>query len=463
MTTPIILAVVVTVVVVLVAVLLTRRSRTGGAGAVGAPDPSSTRVTQMGAGPGDADVDTAGDTDAPTREETPSRRRRKAELSDDEIASVLQEAEAILKAHADEDGEPGGAAGEPTGGDDGTAPTTVAEDVALEDVTLEDVALEELVSEEPGADEGVGTAVLPARPTFRERLSRTRQAFSGRLADIRLRRKIDDDVWDELEETLILADVGAEVASGLVEAARARAAEEKATTADEVVDALKSVMRERLVGSDRALVRSGDGPSIWFVVGVNGTGKTTTIGKIAAMYAGEGDQVVLAAADTFRAAAADQLQIWADRSGSELVRGQEGGDPGAVVFDAVSLSRSRERDLLLVDTAGRLHTKVNLMEELRKIRRTAEKAGGVPDEVLLVLDATTGQNGLAQAREFASAAGVTGVVLTKLDGTAKGGIAFAIEQEFDIPIKLVGLGEQAEDLVPFDPDEFVDALFAEST
>jgi fused signal recognition particle receptor len=453
MTTAIILAVVVAVVVVLVAVLLTRRSRTGGAGAAAAPDPASTRVTKMT--PPAADEDTGPDTEGgPRRGGPPSRARSKADLSDDEIASVLHEAEAILKAHADEDGEaaPGAAGGEPTAGDDGTAPTTVAEDVTLE----------ELAVEEPAVDEGTGTAVLPARPSFRDRLSRTRQAFSGRLAEIRLRRKIDDDVWDELEETLILADVGAEVAAGLVEAARARAAEEKATTADDVVDALKSVMRERLVGSDRALSRNGDGPSIWFVVGVNGTGKTTTIGKIAAMYAGEGDQVVLAAADTFRAAAADQLQIWADRSGSELVRGQEGGDPGAVVFDAVSLSRSRARDLLLVDTAGRLHTKVNLMDELRKIRRTAEKAGGVPDEVLLVLDATTGQNGLQQAREFAAAAGVTGVVLTKLDGTAKGGIAFAIEQEFDIPIKLVGLGEQAEDLVPFDPDEFVDALFADT-
>lgn len=298
------------------------------------------------------------------------------------------------------------------------------------------------------------------RPTFRERLSRTRQAFDGRLAEIRLQRKVDDDVWEALEEALILADVGHDAAVDLVEAARQRAAASKAESPDEVLASLKAVMASRFSGRDRTLARGSDGTSVWLFVGVNGTGKTTTIGKVATQRSKDGETIVIAAADTFRAAAADQLEIWARRADAELVRGQEGADPGSVVFDAVSLARARHCDLLLVDTAGRLHTKVNLMEELKKICRTAVKAGGEPSEVLLVLDATTGQNGLSQARQFAEAAGVTGVVLTKLDGTAKGGIVFAIEQEFDIPIKLVGLGEDADDLVAFDADEFVSALFA---
>ncbi|MFN8104721.1 MAG: signal recognition particle-docking protein FtsY [Acidimicrobiia bacterium] len=389
----------------------------------------------------------------PTAKPPPKAPKRKRhEPSEADVAAVVDAAEAILQ-----EARRGNAA---DGDDDESGDTGVG---------LLDRDQEPPPEDEPGP--ATATAVIEApeapapelrRPTFRDRLSRTRRAMGDRIADIRLRRKVDDEVWDELEEALILADVGADLSLDLVGRARRRAAESKAEDADGVLDALKAEMVDALVShGDRDLRHSNEGPTVWLVVGVNGTGKTTTIGKIASFRAQEGDSVVLAAADTFRAAAADQLGVWAQRSGAELVKGHEGSDPGAVVFDAVSFTRARDLDLLLVDTAGRLHTKVNLMEELKKIRRVAENAGGTPHEVLLVLDATTGQNGLSQARQFAEAAGVTGVVLTKLDGTAKGGIAFAIEQEFDIPIKLVGLGEGASDLVPFDAGEFVDALFSD--
>jgi fused signal recognition particle receptor len=223
-------------------------------------------------------------------------------------------------------------------------------------------------------------------------------------------------------------------------------------------------MKNRLATAHRELVFVDDLDAqnlvnVWLVVGVNGVGKTTTIGKVAAQQTRVGRSVVLAAGDTFRAAAAEQLGTWAERSGSELVRGAEGGDPSSIVFDAVQRARARGADLVIGDTAGRLQNKSNLMDELRKVRRVADREPGRVTEVLLVIDATTGQNGLSQAREFTEAAGVTGVVLTKLDGSAKGGIVFAIETELGIPVKLVGLGETIVDLVPFDPDQFVDALF----
>jgi fused signal recognition particle receptor len=199
--------------------------------------------------------------------------------------------------------------------------------------------------------------------------------------------------------------------------------------------------------------------NVWMFVGVNGVGKTTTIGKLAAQQAGDGHRVVLCAADTFRAAAAEQLTMWGERTGAETIRGQEGADPGSVVFDAMSAAAGRSADLVLVDTAGRLHTKVNLMEELKKLRRIVDRTPGALKEVLLVIDATTGQNGLTQARQFAEAVDVTGIVLTKLDGTAKGGIVLAIQSELGLPVKVVGVGEGVDDLVPFDPDEFASALF----
>ena len=233
------------------------------------------------------------------------------------------------------------------------------------------------------------------------------------------------------------------------------------TTPDEVLDALKGELLERLEGVDRSLALDPEPgePCVWLFVGVNGVGKTTTIGKVGARQIADGHSVVMAAGDTFRAAAAEQLEQWADRAGADLVRGAEGGDPSSVIFDGVQRAAARGADLVLADTAGRLHTKVNLMEELRKVRRVADRPPGHVTEVLLVIDATTGQNGLTQARQFTEAVEVTGVVLTKLDGSAKGGIVLAIQNDLGIPVKLVGLGETAADLVDFDADEFVEALF----
>jgi fused signal recognition particle receptor len=239
---------------------------------------------------------------------------------------------------------------------------------------------------------------------------------------------------------------------------RRRIKDEGISSPAALLDALKSDLVSKLDG-DRELHYDDGGPNVWLFVGVNGVGKTTTIGKVGQREHAEGRTVVMAAGDTFRAAAADQLALWSERAGAEMVRGNEGGDPGAVIFDAVAHAAARGVDLVLADTAGRLHTKVNLMEELKKVRRVAERPPGRLSEVLLVIDATTGQNGLIQATQFAGAVGVTGVVLTKLDGTAKGGIALAITAGLGIPIKLVGLGEGPADLVDFDPQEFVEALF----
>jgi fused signal recognition particle receptor len=299
----------------------------------------------------------------------------------------------------------------------------------------------------------------PARPRFRDRLGKARALLAGYLGAVRARDKVDDDTWDELEEALVRADLGVNVATALLDDLRRRVKAEGIDTPDALLEALKTDLKKRLAVADRTLRYEPGTPNVWLFVGVNGVGKTTTIGKVGRSQAAEGRTVIMAAGDTFRAAAAEQLELWSKRVGAQLVRGTEGGDPGAVVFDAVERAAARQVDLVLADTAGRLHTKVNLMEELRKVRRVAEKAPGRVTEVLLVIDATTGQNGLVQARQFTEAVEVTGVVLTKLDGTAKGGIAFAIQSELGIPIKLVGLGETADDLVPFDPDEFVDALF----
>jgi len=255
------------------------------------------------------------------------------------------------------------------------------------------------------------------------------------------------------------ADVGMPLTMRLLEELKARAAKEKVRDAE----ALPALLEDAIAGvfdgsADRALHRAASGPSVWIVVGVNGVGKTTTIAKLGALETSAGRRVLFAAADTFRAAAADQLAHWADRLDVELVRGQEGGDPGSVAFDAVAAASARDVDVVLVDTAGRLHTKVNLMEELKKVRRVVERTPSALQEVLLVIDASTGQNGLAQARQFTDAVGVTGVVLTKLDGTSKGGIVLAVEDELRVPVKLVGVGEAADDLVEFDPEDFAAAL-----
>ena len=314
----------------------------------------------------------------------------------------------------------------------------------------------------PAVEPEVAEAEAPApavRPSFRDRLSKARGTLGGYLGSIRS-RKVDAETWDELEEALIRADVGVAVTQQILDELRTTAKAETISDPEVLLDRLKAQLKELLATGDRTLRHEPGAPNVWLFVGVNGVGKTTTIGKIARQQLDAGRSVVMAAGDTFRAAAAEQLGMWAERTGSEIVRGNEGGDPSAVVFDAVERAAARGNDLVLADTAGRLHTKTNLMEELRKVRRVADRDPGNVTEVLLVLDATTGQNGLAQAQQFTDAVDVTGVVLTKLDGSAKGGIALAIQATLDIPIKLVGLGETVDDLVEFDPDEFVEALFA---
>jgi fused signal recognition particle receptor len=342
---------------------------------------------------------------------------------------------------------------EPGVGDDAGQPPQPGRDVA--DVEL------------PPDDRGVATVtdeVIAPRRRFRERLGRSRAALSRGLSGLLARGADDDEAWEELEEALLSADVGVATATELVERLRTRARAERAS-GPALRELLRAELRDAVGTADRSLaldlLDEHQRPGIVLVVGVNGTGKTTTVGKLALALAEEGKQPVLAAADTFRAAATEQLAIWGERVGAPVVRHQQGADPAAVAFDGLASARARGADVLLVDTAGRLHTKTNLMEELRKLRRVLEREGGQVREVLLVLDATTGQNGLAQARQFTEAVGVTGVVLTKLDGTAKGGIVIAVQRDLGIPVKLVGLGEGAHDLAPFDPDAFVDALLAE--
>ncbi|MDQ6783769.1 MAG: signal recognition particle-docking protein FtsY [Actinomycetota bacterium] len=325
------------------------------------------------------------------------------------------------------------------------------------DPSTTDDAINAGIDIEPPAAE---PAVLE-RPRLRDRLGKARNLFAGYLGSVRSREKVDETTWEELEEALILADVGVELTTSILDGLRARLKKDGLTTPDALVDALHQDLVASLVG-DRQLHREPEGTNVWLFVGVNGVGKTTTIGKVAMAESAVGTSVVLAAGDTFRAAAADQLSRWGERVGVEVIRGNEGGDPGAVVFDAVRHAAARHTDLVLADTAGRLHTKVNLMEELSKVRRVASRPPGVVSEVLLVIDATTGQNGLVQAKKFAEAVEVTGVVLTKLDGTAKGGIALAIQAELGIPVKLVGVGEAVGDLIVFDPEEFVGALLGES-
>ena len=267
--------------------------------------------------------------------------------------------------------------------------------------------------------------------------------------------KLDDEFYDGLEEALILADIGAEAAVDTVAQLRKRVSQRLLTRAEEVKDALRDILRSKLEVGDSALVLEGK-PAVVLVIGVNGVGKTTSIGKLAARLKAEGKKVLLCAGDTFRAAAADQREIWAGRAGVDIVRQHEGADPGAVLFDALQAAKARGADVVLCDTAGRLHNKQNLMNELAKLRKIIDRE--CPDsscETLLVLDATTGQNGLIQARTFKETAGLTGIILTKLDGTAKGGIVVAIAQELNVPVKFVGVGEGIDDLKPFDAKEFV--------
>jgi fused signal recognition particle receptor len=306
------------------------------------------------------------------------------------------------------------------------------------------------------------TEEAPPAATYRSRLGSVRGLFSGAVASLRTGR-IDQATWESLEEALIRADVGVATADAHLDDLKAKVAAKEIAGGDDLLTALGDSIRGLLqTAGERTLRFDGkDGaPDVWLIVGVNGVGKTTTIGKLAKRETAAGRSVLLAAGDTFRAAAAEQLAMWAERTGTEIVQGAEGGDPSAIVFDAVQRAAARGNDLVLADTAGRLHTKVNLVEELKKIRRIADRDPGNVTEVLLVLDATTGQNALTQARQFTEAVEVTGIVLTKLDGTAKGGIVIAVQRDLGLPVKLVGLGEGPDDLVDFDPDEFVDALLS---
>ena len=299
---------------------------------------------------------------------------------------------------------------------------------------------------------------------IKQSLARTKEQFAERLDEVVQRadapdnrtRPVDVDTIEALEEALISADVGVAAAEQIVQAVKARRSRG---------ESLRTLVKEEI----RSILRGAEGPAgnghkphVVMIVGVNGTGKTTTVGKLARLLKESGKVPMICAADTFRAAAVEQLEVWANRAGVDIVRAKTGSDPAAVVFDALAAGKARGRDVVLVDTAGRLHTRVNLMTELDKIRRVAAReVEGAPHEVLLVLDATVGQNGLTQAREFTSVAGVNGIVLTKLDGTAKGGIAVAIAHDLKLPIRYVGIGESIDDLIPFSPDEYVDALFEE--
>ena len=292
-------------------------------------------------------------------------------------------------------------------------------------------------------------------------LTKTREALSDSLGSVFQASEIDEDFYDELEESLVLADLGMDTAIRAVTKLRQRVNNTNIKTVEQAREALKDILVDVLNVGDTGLNLSTT-PSVILVIGVNGVGKTTTIGKIAKQLSDEGKKVLLVAADTFRAAAADQLEIWAERSGSAIVRQNEGADPASVVYDGIQAARAREVDVIIIDTAGRLHNKTNLMNELNKISRIVNRE--LPDaakEVLLVLDGTTGQNGLIQAKQFKEIAGVTAIALTKLDGTAKGGIVIAVADSLQIPVKFVGVGEKAEDLMVFQPREFVEALIQE--
>ena len=295
---------------------------------------------------------------------------------------------------------------------------------------------------------------------LKESLTKTRKSFVGKVESILTGRKIDEAALEELEEILIMSDVGTKAASEIMTVIREKARKGEAKDVDSVRDLLKREMTEML-GEPHPLAIFGNKPFVILAVGVNGTGKTTTIGKLASRFRTQGLSVLLAAGDTFRAAGIEQLEIWSQRADTQFVKHQKGSDPAAVAFDAVVAAQSRNIDVLIIDTAGRLHTKSNLMEELKKIRRSIDKAmPGAPQEILLVVDATTGQNAIRQAELFNEAVGITGIALTKLDGTAKGGIIFAIKKGLGIPVRLIGIGEGIDDLRDFEPKEFVEALFS---
>ena len=295
---------------------------------------------------------------------------------------------------------------------------------------------------------------------LKEGLTKTRKSFVEKVDSIFTGRKIDEETLEELEELLIASDVGTKASAEIIKTIREKSDKGEVSDVDSVKEILKKEMMS-VLGNSQPIMVYGDKPFVILAIGVNGVGKTTTIGKLAHRFYSQGLSVMLAAGDTFRAAGIEQLEIWAKRANAQLVKHQSGSDPAAVAFDAIAAARHRDVDVVIVDTAGRLHTKSPLMEELKKVKRVIEKAmTGAPQEVLLVVDATTGQNALRQAEMFNNAIGVTGVALTKLDGTAKGGIVFAIRKDFGIPVKLIGIGEKIDDLQDFNPQEFVEALFS---
>jgi fused signal recognition particle receptor len=306
---------------------------------------------------------------------------------------------------------------------------------------------------------------VPQEPSLLDRLKagieKTRTGLADRLEDaLSGKKEIDADVLDELEYALITADIGVKTTQEILEQIRLRVDRRMVGDAQELKGLIREHLLEVLQANDRPVPRVAEPPAVVMVVGVNGAGKTTTIGKLAQRFKDEGRTVLLCAADTFRAAAIEQLEIWGTRTNTDVIRQKTGADPSAVLFDALQAAKARKVDYVIVDTAGRLHTKENLMAELEKMRRTTQKViPSAPHEVLLVLDGTTGQNGLEQARKFTESSGVTGIVLTKLDGTAKGGVIVAITRELGLPIRYVGVGEQVGDLLPFDPETFIDSLF----
>jgi fused signal recognition particle receptor len=362
-------------------------------------------------------------------------------------------------------GRAGGDLGSGTGTETITRPGTGTDTVGGE------------TAQAPPVPRPAGTPAPPAPPVvekpppsagrmmrLRARLARSQTGFGAALLGLLARDRLDDDTWDEIEEVLITADVGVTPARQIVSDLRTRVKVDGTRTPEEVRAMLRAELLAQVdTEASRALrtQRHEGRPAVILVVGVNGTGKTTTVGKLARSLIGDGDTVVLGAADTFRAAAVDQLQTWGDRVGAQTVRSdKDGADPASVAFEAVSQGIESEADVVLIDTAGRLHTKTGLMDELGKVKRVIEKRTSV-DEVLLVLDATTGQNGLRQARVFAEVVDVSGIVLTKLDGTARGGIVIAVQRELGVPVKLVGLGEGPDDLAPFDAETFVDAILGD--
>jgi fused signal recognition particle receptor len=304
------------------------------------------------------------------------------------------------------------------------------------------------------------------KPSFLDRMkeavTRTRENLTERIEEaVSFNKEIDRNTLDDLEGTLLGADLGTTTTHEVLDKLREKADRKQIKSLDELKRLLKEELLAILNTANQQPPRTVDGPEVILVVGVNGTGKTTSIGKLAQVFRSQGKTVLLAAADTFRAAAIEQLEIWGQRTGTEVVKTKPGGDPSAVLFDALQSAAARKTDYVIVDTAGRLHTKTSLMAELEKMRRTAQRIiPGAPHETLLVMDATTGQNGLQQARLFTQSAGVTGIVLSKLDGTAKGGVVVAISRELGLPVRYVGVGEKAGDLLPFDPREFVESLFA---